>query len=191
MGTETELIKKAAKGDARAFKALFDSHHEKVYHLCVKISGNRGDAEDLTQETFVRAYKSLPSFRHESAFGTWIYRIAANLSFNHVRKRRRFREKSFHDPDSARCSGEVLDAPDTLHPEQVFARKERERIIAWAIGSLPERQRIVIALQRYEGLSVQEIAKNMHWSVASVQSLLARAKQNLFKKLLPYAEEIV
>lgn len=190
MITETELIKKAAEGDAGAFRQLFENHQTAVFNMCFRISGNRVDAEDLAQETFVRAYRSLHLFRHESSFGTWIYRIAVNLSFNHIRKNKKFRVDLFHEYGSDRNHGKVPDLPDTSHPEQALEQKEREKIIAWAIGALPEKQRMAIALQKYEGLSVQKIAESMGWSAAAVQSLLQRAKKNLYKILLPYVEDL-
>ena len=190
METETELIQKAAQGDTSAFRILFEDYHQRIFNVCLRIIGDRGEAEDITQDVFVKVYKALCSFRHQSAFGTWIYRIALNLSFNHVRKNKKFRRISIREFESVSFSGAGQRMSDAARPDDMVEKKEQERIIARAIGTLPEKQRMAVILQRYEGHSVQSIAEHMHCSIESVQSLLQRAKKNLYVRLLPYLKKI-
>jgi RNA polymerase sigma-70 factor (ECF subfamily) len=153
--------------------------------------GNRHDAEDVTQDVFFEAYKSLKRFRFESKLSTWLYRIAVNRSLNHQRKRKleRWLSLDFEAREETAVdsgySGTTEDGPD-----DAMEKKDTERIVQEAINSLPDQQRIAIVLNRYEELSYEEIAKIMGVTVASVESRLHRAKQTLVKKLRPLMNEL-
>jgi RNA polymerase sigma-70 factor (ECF subfamily) len=188
---EDDLIERIRADDPRAFKDLFDSNVSLVYNVCLRMLGNRQDAEDVTQEVFFEAYKSLKRFRFESKLSTWLYRIAVNRSLNHQRKRKLERWLSF-DFDSLDRSDKDSDAPGMPEngPDGAMEKKDTERIVRAAINSLPDQQRLALLLHRYEGLSYEEIAKVMGVTVASVESRLHRAKQALAKKLLPLKKEL-
>jgi len=183
---EEDLIERIHTDDPRAFKELFDSNVTLVHNVCFRMLGSRQDAEDVTQEVFLEAYKFLHRFRFESKLSTWLYRIAVNRSLNHQRKRKLDRWLSL-DFDAIGEGTEDLDLPvaNDESPSGMMERKDTERIVQGAISRLPERQRIALLLHRYEDLPYQEIAKIMDVSVASVESLLHRAKETLAKKLLP------
>ena len=183
---EQELIERIRADDPRAFKELFDSNVTLVHNVCFRMLGNRQDAEDVTQEVFLEAYRSLKRFRFESKLSTWLYRIAVNRSLNHQRKRKLERWLSL-DFEVGEGSAEESAFPDTAAngPDRLVEKKDVERIVQEAISKLPERQRIALLLHRYEELPYQEIAKIMDVSVASVESLLHRAKETLAKRLLP------
>jgi len=183
---EQELIERIRADDPRAFKELFDSNATLVHNVCFRMLGNRQDAEDVTQEVFLEAYRSLKRFRFESKLSTWLYRIAVNRSLNHQRKRKLERWLSL-DFEVGEGSAEESAFPDTAAngPDRLVEKKDVERIVQEAISKLPERQRIALLLHRYEELPYQEIAKIMDVSVASVESLLHRAKETLAKRLLP------
>lgn len=190
MESEADLIKRAAEGDTGAFRTVFEKHQQRVFNVCYKIAGEKQDAEDITQEVFIKVYRSLHLFRHQSAFSTWIYRIAVNLSFTHLRKNKKFRGLSLRESASAQLVSVGQCLSEASQPDKALEQEERERIIARVIGSLPEKQRMAILLQKYEEYSVQKIADSMDCSIASVQSLLQRAKKNLYTKLLPYVKKI-
>ena len=187
-----EIIERIKPSDAYAFKEFFERYNGLVINLCYKLVSNKEEAEDLTQEVFFKAYKSVKTFKHRSKISTWIYRIAVNLCLNHLKKERRYRWFSL-DSSSKQDTAEILNtmsAPTGDQPEVLLEQKERGKIVWKVINSLPQNQRLALILQRYEGLSCQQIAEILDCSLSSVQSRLHRAKQNLHEKLLPYLENI-
>ena len=188
---ERDLIKELRGGNRAAFKELFDSFSTLVYNVSYRMLQNKQDAEDVTQEVFFQAYKSLGHFRAESQLSTWLYRIAVNRSLNHQRKRKLERWLSL-DFGSDEKSAKYFDALGTTEEsaDSVMEKKDIERIVQESINSLPDQQRITILLHRYEDLSYEEIAKIMGVTVASVESRLHRAKQTLAKKLFPLKKEL-
>ena len=187
-----EIIEKIKAGDSHAFKELFEHYKSLVINICYRLVGNKEEAEDLTQEVFFKVYKSAKSFKHRSRLSTWIYRIAVNLSLNHLRKKRQLRWLS-PDNTSKQANEETLNtlpAPYGDQPDVLFEQKEKELIIWKMINLLPENQRVALILHRYEGLSCKEIADILECSIGSVQARLHRAKENLHEKLSLYLKEI-
>lgn len=187
-----ELIEKIKTGDSLAFKELFDRYKKLVVNLCFKFVRNKEEAEDLTQEVFFKVYKSAKTFRHGSKVSTWIYRIAINICLNHLRKKKYHQWFSIHDyPEST--ENEIINLVPLYSnecPEMSLEKKEKESIVLQAIHSLPKNQQVAVILQRYEGLSCQEIADILQCSIGAVQARLHRAKENLYQKLLPYLHEM-
>ncbi len=188
---EQDLIERIRTGDPRAFKELYESSVTMVYNVCFRMLGNRHDAEDVTQEVFFEAYKSLKRFRFESKLSTWLYRIAVNRSLNHQRKRKleRWLSLDFDQEEKGVENFHIL-ATKEQDADAVLEKKDTERIVQEAINSLPNQQRIATLLHRYEELSYEEIAKIMNVTVASVESRLHRAKQTLAKKLHMLKKEL-
>jgi RNA polymerase sigma-70 factor (ECF subfamily) len=188
---EQDLIERIQAGDPRAFKELFDSQVTLVYNVCFRMLGNGNDAEDVTQEVFFEAYKSLKRFRSESKLSTWLYRIAVNRSLNHRRKRKleRWLSLDFDSNEKGDASFDLLGTTEA-NPDDAMERKDVVRIVQEAINTLPDRQRVALLLHRYEELPYEQIAKIMGVTVASVESLLHRAKQALARKLLPLKNEL-
>lgn len=188
---EHDLIKELHQGNRAVFKELFDRHSTLVYNVAYRMLQDKLDAEDVTQEVFLEAYKSLKNFRVESRLSTWLYRIAVNRSLNHQRKKRLQRWITFdfeapeHSADNLVLHGAAEDGPDGLMEKQ-----DTERIVQEAINSLPDRQRTALLLHRYEELSYEDIAEVLGVTIASVESLLHRAKQALVRKLLPLKGEL-
>ena len=172
----------------KAIRTLFDRYHSSVFNLCMRLLGNREEAEDITQDVFVRAHKAYHRFRGDANPGTWLYRIAVNLSLNHQRRQKRLRWVSL-DVFLEQRGGSSL-ADQGMLPGDVMERSERESIVQKAINRLPERQRVALILSRYEGLSYRQIAETMDSTVPSVESLLHRAKLNLSKRLKPYMNDL-
>jgi len=187
IGGIAQTALKNADAYSEAFQNIFEENKGLIYSLSFRLLGNRQEAENLTQEVFLNAFKSYPHFRGESKVSTWLYRIAINLSNKDLRK------KKLKKLISLDFLSEELGGTPTIepaHPRNAplaeLEKKEMERIIQRLIRSLPERQRIAITLQYYEGLAHEEIASAMEISRPSVESLLFRAKQNLEKRLAPY-----
>ncbi len=192
---DQKLIKKLQEGDHSAFKKLFDDYKIMVFNVCLSMLSNQQEAEDITQDVFFQAYKSIKRFRAESRLSTWLYRIAVNHCLNHQRRKKQARWLSLDF--ILESQGEKNQDVQTLSviasgdsPDVVLEKSERKRVVQQAINSLPKKQRIVVILHRYEGLSYKEIAEVMKCSLASVESRLHRAKVNLTKKLLPILKEI-
>ncbi|MCI0512431.1 sigma-70 family RNA polymerase sigma factor [candidate division KSB1 bacterium] len=183
-----QLIEAFNQGDLQAFRALFERYQAAILNLCYRLVGHRETAEDLCQEVFLKVCQALSKFEKRSQFSTWIYRIAVNLCLNYRRSRRRAQWLTLEYMREEEV--QLLFAPLTEttenQPDLLLERQEREQIIWNAINRLPENQRAALILQRYEGLSGEEIAAILNCSLNSVQSRLHRARENLYQKLLPY-----
>jgi RNA polymerase sigma-70 factor (ECF subfamily) len=146
---------------------------------------NKDDADDLTQEIFIQVYQSLYRFKGESAFSTWIYRIAVNASLNKLRKNTS--NPFFHRLDALfgtrKEKENSLPVFDNENPESILIRQENEKWVQRALDSLPENQRTALVLSKYDDLSQKEIAEIMRTTEGAVEALLQRAKTNLKKKL--------
>lgn len=169
------------------FSTIVAEHQDMVLNTCYRFVLNREDAEDITQEVFLEAYRSFGSFRRESKLSTWLYRIAVTKSLDHLRKKKRKKRFSslkrvigFNDP------AEELTLPSMETPVEVLSGNERTEILRKALDSLPDNQKTAFLLSKYDGYSNQEIAEVMHTTVSAIESLVHRAKKNLQKKLEKY-----
>ncbi|MCK5148542.1 RNA polymerase sigma factor [bacterium] len=178
---ECELIKKCQHGDMKAFALLYEQHHEKVLNICWRFVNDRHIAEDLCQEIFIKVFRNLDQFRFQSSFTTWIHRISMNHTLNYCRKYKYQQqpiEKTF-DPNLL----DNLHADGSNSPDIMLEQEEQSKIIWQAVCTLPEAQKTVLILQKYEGYSIKEIADILNCTSASVESRLHRAKIKLSKKL--------
>ena len=171
----------------KAFQIIFEENKALIYSLSFRLLGNRQEAENLTQEVFLNAFKAYPHFRGESKVSTWLYRIAVNLIIKELKRKKlnKFLSLNFLSEESG-GTPPIEPVHPGYGPSAELESKEMERIDQRLIRSLPERQRTAITLQYYEGLAYEEIASVMEISRSSVESLLFRAKQNLEKSLAPY-----
>lgn len=173
---------------AAAIKRLYERYQLNIFNICLRLLGNQQEAEDVTQDVFVRAFNAYGRFRGDANPGTWLYRIAVNLCLNLQRRQKQLQWLSL---DFFTDHSEGYPLPDHHdQPEEIMQKAEMERIVQEAINRLPERQRVALVLSRYEDLSYQEIAETMDCSVSSVESLLHRAKQNLVKRLWSYRKDL-
>jgi RNA polymerase sigma-70 factor (ECF subfamily) len=170
--TDDELMARIAKGDEEAFRELVLRWEDRVFAFCLRSLGSRGDAEDLSQETFIRVYRSARRYRPRGRFTAWLFRIAGNLCRNAIRRQRPAHEITTDLP-----------APETDRPDITLQRKEFARAVREAVACLPDRQRIAVVLRRYEGFSYQEIAEALDTTVSAVESLLHRASERLRQEL--------
>jgi len=177
----------------REFRRVVAEYHAKVYNLILRYVGDSDEAADLTQDTFVCAFRAWPNFRGDSAVYTWLYRIAINLSKNrlkHLKRRRSAEAVSLDEPvetDEERMDREVEDW--TLSPERALENRELGLFLATQVSRLPTDFREVIILRDYQGASYQEIADIVGCSVKAVKSRLFRARTLLRDKLRRYLSD--
>jgi len=186
--SDQDLIQKLKTKDVSSFKELFEKYHSMVFNTSCKMLGNREDAEDLTQDVFIKAYKSIHSFRGEAKLSTWLYKITINQCLKQRRRKKIVRWLSL---DFLLEESGGISSPSSLgNPDSEIMRKESEKIIQSAVDSLPEKQKAAFILHRYEELSYKEVAEVMNISVSAVESSLHRAKENLSIKLFNYIKKI-
>lgn len=171
-------IERAAGGDCRAARAIVHRYSPQVFALASRMLDDREAAEDVTQETFLRAWKVLPNWKPKAKLSTWLHRVALNLCYDALRKKR---ETLMAEPP------ERVDA--ALRPDQVLDQQQRVDAIGIAIATLPERQAAALALCALEGRSNIEAAEIMQVSIEALESLLARARRSLRSKLNQGARE--
>jgi RNA polymerase sigma-70 factor (ECF subfamily) len=180
---ERILVEKLKKGDQSAFKTIVETWQNMVYNTALGIVQNAEDAEDIAQEVFLQVYQSVGSFKGESKFSTWVYRITVTKSLDHERKKKRKKRFAFVRSIFGENNEVLVNPPDFHHPGVVLDNKENASVLLKAVAQLPENQRIAFTLNKIEGLSYQEVSDIMQSSVSSVESLMHRAKNNLKKKL--------
>ena len=177
------LIRRAQRGDADAFEQLLLEHQKNVYNLCYRMAGNPDDAMDLSQETFLRAWRCLDQYQFASAFSTWLYRLCSNICIDFLRRRRRQQTVplTFEDADGEEQTYAVPDA-QPLPEEQVELKLTREMLAAAMAQLLPE-HRAVLQLRVVNEMSYEQIADVLDIQIGTVKSRLSRARNQL-KKIL-------
>ena len=188
MSTERQideaLVKRAQAGDKRAFELLVSKYQRRILRLLSRILHNQSDVEDIAQETFLKAYRALPKFRNESAFYTWLYRIAVNTARNHISSKHNqvFVSDQIESQDCETFS--LLDnLTDGETPETHMHNREIVEALQEAIDDLPEQLRQAIELRELEGLTYEEIATVMDCPVGTVRSRIFRAREALSERL--------
>jgi len=183
---DQQLVERAQRGDKRAFELLVEKYQRKLARLLSRLVRDPGEVEDVTQEAFVKAYRALPSFRGDSAFYTWLYRIGINTAKNYlVAMGRRAPTSTEIEAEEAEGyeSGELL--RDINTPESLLLTKEIAGTVNAAIESLPEELRSAIQLRELEGMSYEEIAKLMDCPIGTVRSRIFRAREAIAERLKP------
>jgi RNA polymerase sigma-70 factor (ECF subfamily) len=170
---DRDLILRARRGEADAFGELVMRYQTGVFNVCYRVLNERREAEDLAQESFMRAYERLGTFDLERPFGPWIRRVAANLCLNHLSAR----------PAESAELDEERDADDGQKPETAYEVRERSEQIRQALASLPPHYRLVVELRHYQDLSYDEISESMGIPLSDVKSHLFRARKLLAEKL--------
>lgn len=186
--TDQELVEQVQKGNKNAFNLLVIRHQNKVMNIVARYVKNSGDVADVTQEAFIKAYRALPNFRGESAFYTWLYRIAVNSAKNYLTSQSRKPPASDVDASEA----DYYDGSDALKennsPERALLSDELQQKLFAAIEALPEDLRSAITLREIEGLSYEEIAAVMECPVGTVRSRIFRAREAIDKVILPLVQ---
>lgn len=182
--TERELVSRARAGDTAAFEQLMLDSQDRVYTLCLRMTGNREDALDLAQETFFNAWRGLGSFQGNSSFSTWVYRLASNACIDFLRKRKRRQQgESPHSLDD-----EEAPLPEPADPrgspEEELERRELRRAVERGLQALPDHHRQVLVMRELSGMSYQEIGAVLDLDLGTVKSRIARARLALKKFLV-------
>ena len=188
--SDLELVKRAQGGDARAFDALVTKYRGRIYSMTYTLIQNETDAWDLAQEAFIKAWRALPSFKLDSSFYTWLYRIAHNCCYDMLRKRRIDSAGEFDDNRADHQPDPTAEAVPhgQLRPDKALANAELGSRIQAAIQQLSEGHRTVILLREVDGLQYDEIATIMETSIGTVMSRLFYARKKL-QELLKDAYE--
>jgi RNA polymerase sigma-70 factor (ECF subfamily) len=174
------LVQQCAVGNEEACTRLVSDHQRMVYQLALHLLGDPQEALDLSQEVFLRVFRTLPQFRGRSTLKTWIYRIVINQAANRRRWwRRRFRSQQVALEEHAQAHGELRETRRAADPDQVLQEREASRKVWAALDELPFDQRAVIVLREIDGLSYDEIADSLGVAVGTVKSRLARARRGL------------
>ena len=183
MHDDEKLIADALKGDQKAYTRLVEQHKKAIFHIINKIVRNDEAANDLVQETFMKAFSSLATYRSEYRFSTWLYKIAANASIDYLRKRR-IHALSLDRPMETKDGTVEIEVPDySFHPELDLMRKQQRVSIDEAIDSLPKKYRDVIVYRHKDDKSYEEIADLLDIPVGTVKARIFRARELLKKKL--------
>jgi RNA polymerase sigma factor (sigma-70 family) len=180
---QPDLIEQLQQGDEPAFKKLVDEYEGMVYNTALGIVQNEDDADDITQEVFIQVYKSVSSFKGESKFSTWLYRITLGKAFDHEKKKKRKKRFGFVQGLFGADGAEQVHAVEFNHPGVQMEKKEKAGELFNALKKIPDNQRIAFTLHKLEGQSYQEVAEIMKTTLYAVESLMSRAKTNLKKEL--------
>ena len=183
---EWTLINQLKQGDESAFKKIVEASQGLVYNTAIGIVQNAEDAEDVAQEVFIQVYESIQSFKGDSKFSTWLYRITITKAMDHLRRKKRKKRFAYIQSLFGVNNEIIHDPPDFHHPGVSLDNKERAAVLFKAIEKLPPNQKIAFTLHKLEGLSYQEVSEVMKTTVSSVESLIHRARKNLKNILQNY-----
>ncbi len=181
--SDSQLVKRVQAGEKDAFDLLVLKYQHKIVNLVMRYVRDPEQALDITQEAFIKAYRALPRFRGDSAFYTWLYRIAVNTAKNHLASQRRRPmnvELDLQDPDQYDLHAKLK---ETDTPEGVTISNELQETVEKAINALPEDLRTAIVLREIDGMSYEEIAETMQCPVGTVRSRIFRARDAISKKV--------
>ena len=190
--SEIQLVKLAQQGDTRAFDKLVQLHDRRIYQYAFSVVGNVQDAQDVYQETFMRAFAKLKSFAFEGPFSAWLNRIVLNLAINRKKQKQRRRWFTPLSHDNDQPSWEEWLKPDpNPDPERITLSKEIRSEVIKALDDLPAQQRAVFVLRHFHQQKICEIAESLDCAEGTIKNQLFRATQKLKKQLVTLYEETV
>lgn len=174
---EKDLIIKSKNGDIESFESLIKKYQKLAFNISFRIMGNLEDAKDMSQEAFIKIFKSLDSFKGDSSFSTWLYRIVTNTCLDELRKKNRNISVSYDNPiktDTGEIDRSIIDKGNT--PEEISEKNESRQIVVKAINKLGDQHRVVIVLRDIKGFSYEEIAEILNCPEGTVKSRISRAR---------------
>ena len=181
---EAKIIRAVVDGNANAFEDLVLEYQKQVYHIALKMTGSEEDAFDLSQETFLKAFRALPTFRGEAGFGSWLYRMEANLCIDFLRKRKRRNAGQIVSLDEEGEDRRPMELPDlSYEPQSALEKKELREKVRSGLRRLPDEQRLILVLRDVEGFSYQEISDALKIELGTVKSRIYRARAHLARLL--------
>jgi len=183
---DQQLVERVQRGDKGAFDLLVSKYQRKIFRLLSRLIRDQAEVEDVAQEAFIKAYRALPNFRGDSAFYTWLYRIAINTAKNHlVSQGRRAPTSTEADIEEAETFDDGEHLRDLNTPDSMLLSKQVAEAVNRAIDQLPEDLRTAIVLREIEGLSYEEIAESMNCPIGTVRSRIFRAREAIAQELKP------
>ena len=191
-GIDFALIDKAKTGDSQAFNLLFARYRSRLLRVLSRFMHDKHEIEDVTQETLIKAYKALPTFQQDSAFFSWLYRIAINTANSYFRAKTRHEHISFSDfntgDDDDNNNSLEQRLTDGAHPETIVLTQELAYAIENAMDRLPEKLKQAIVLREIDGLSYEEIAKIANCPVGTVRSRIYHAREAIAQQIRPFLD---
>ncbi|MFD2178701.1 RNA polymerase sigma factor RpoE [Veronia pacifica] len=187
--TDQALIERVQNGDKQAFNLLVIKYQNKVCNLISRYVTNHGDIQDVAQEAFIKAYRAIPGFRGDSAFYTWLYRIAVNTAKNHLVAQGRRPPSSDIDADEAENFENGGALKEISNPENLMLSEQLKQVVFNTIETLPEELKVAITLREIDGLSYEEIAEVMECPVGTVRSRIFRAREAVDKRVNPLIKQ--
>jgi len=186
------VVEVARHEDRREFDGLVERYHKQAYNIAYRMAGNHADAEDLTQEAFIRAFRFFGQYRRELPFDSWLYKIMSNVFIDRLRRRPKAKIRSLDQP-VVTAEGEVqFDVADPSEgPEDIVLSMEMDGRIQAALENLPEAFRITVIYADIEGLSYEEIAEVTNTNIGTVRSRLHRGRRLLRDKLKKYEDQLL
>ncbi len=183
------LVERVQRGDKQAFALLVSKYQRKIERLVSRIVRDPDEISDITQEAFIKAYRALPKFRGDSAFYTWLYRIAINCAKNYLagqgRRPRTQSSPNAQNPDGSETFEDNENLSDINTPESLLMGKQVAETVNQAVADLPEDLRTAVTLREIEGMSYEEIAQAMHCPIGTVRSRIFRAREAIAERLRP------
>ena len=186
--SDVDLMLAIKAGDEGAFSVLVNRHRNSIVNLTYRYLGNRADAEDLAQEVFLKVYRARQRYEARAKFTTWLYRVAVNASLNEVRNR-----KSRPTHGAAPLTGTVdsdfvpsLADHGAESPPEGVEREELKEQVRAAVDDLPDRQKMALLLNKFHGLSYEDLSETMEMTIPAIKSLLVRARENVRRRIEPY-----
>jgi len=185
-GSDEILVAKCQKGDKQAFELLIKKYQRRIFHLIYRIAQDPAVVEPLAQEVFLKAYRSISSFRGSSQFYTWLYRIAVNTSLSHIKKESTAENRERTLDYDLQASNLQIESTKVEDPEELLMRKEFFKHLMDSLHSLPEELQTAVVLREFTGLNYEEIAEVMQIPLGTVRSRIFRARSRLREMLEPY-----
>ncbi|MFP6796504.1 MAG: RNA polymerase sigma factor RpoE [Pseudomonadales bacterium] len=181
--TDQELVRRVQKGDRVAFDLLFLRHRHKIHGLVSRFMRRPEEVDDVVQDSFIKAYRALPGFRFESAFYTWLYRIAINTAKNYIKAKNRRPRAVQSEVDEIELIGATGALRELADPENEYLAGELEVAISEALDALPDDLRHAVTFREFDGLSYEQIAEIMDCPVGTVRSRIFRAREAIDKSI--------
>ena len=187
--SDVDAVARAKAGDRDGFRILVERHSRTVFRLAFRMTSNEQDAEDVVQETFLRAYRQLSRYESRSSFGTWLYRIAANCALDLVRSRRRHEQQ--HDSGGSGEDDVMLRIPaSSPQPDRLAMSGEAGERVQAALGGLTPQERMAFVLRHFEGQSIEEIGSALGLNTNATKNSIFRAVQKLRRELEPLVSSV-
>lgn len=188
-GTDLAMVARVRGGDQDAFRVLVDRHSRAVFRVAYRLTGHEQDAEDVVQDTFLRAYRQIKQFEARASFATWLYRIAFNCSHDLLRQRPRAGTRKSIDDDGEGTRMEIADPSPAVDPALQLEGRRLDGQLRTAIGELTSQERAAFVMRHYEGLSIEEIGRALDLRASAVKHSIFRAVRKLRIALRSQAEQ--